>query len=28
LAVLMFASFARRQRSKLQPLSEFPDPRI
>jgi len=28
LAVLMFASFARRQRSKLQPLYEFPDPRI
>src|SRR5438270_2711329 len=28
LAVLIFASFARRQRSKLQPLSEFPDPRI
>ena len=28
LAVLMFGSFARRQRSKLQPLSEFPDPRI
>src|SRR3954453_19532408 len=27
-AVLIFASFARRRRSKLQPLSEFPDPRI
>jgi MFS family permease len=28
LAVLIFASFARRQPSKLQPVSEFPDPRI
>src|SRR5947209_3207345 len=28
LAVLIFASFARRQRSKFQSLSEFPDPSI
>src|SRR3954447_20006065 len=28
LAVLIFASFARRQPSKLQPVSEFPDPGI
>src|SRR3954453_20475248 len=28
LAVLIFASFARRQRSRLQPLAEFPDPSI
>jgi predicted MFS family arabinose efflux permease len=28
LAVLLFASFARRHRRRLQPLSEFPDPSI
>jgi predicted MFS family arabinose efflux permease len=28
LTVLLVASFARRQRERLQPLSEFPDPRI
>src|SRR5215212_383578 len=28
LAVLLFASFARRHRRRLQPLSEFPDPGI